>query len=134
MPGIEITGVWIDEAATFTLPNDHIVVSNGECQIIGKAWPCFPAQTDWTEWHRQRLVAQETPHAFACTDCTPEYRDRMQAEGKCLYGQHVRFETDSDGVVVGLFPNEELVIGAHKDGRTGVLVRAIVKEPNAGNS
>ena len=89
------------------------------------AWPCFETQEQWDEWHRQAIRVEESPPAHPCTDCTPEYRDRMAAKGQCRFDKVIRFEYDTDHMVVGLLPTEELALGNHIDGRKSVLVRRI---------
>lgn len=49
---------------------------------------CWNNLQDWIEWNRfnqQVRSAPDKPLDHYCTDCSPEYRDRMVAENRCAY-------------------------------------------------
>lgn len=48
---------------------------------------CWSDMSDWAEWNRLNVLARDTsdkPLDHYCTDCTPEYQQRMKGEGRCV--------------------------------------------------
>jgi hypothetical protein len=63
---------------------------------------CFDGPRQYHAWER---LAQETrAHCDApvtyCTDCTPEYQQRMLAAGRCKHPE-TEFARNADGVIEG---------------------------------
>ncbi len=63
-----------------------------------KAPACFNSQKEWEAYHTLSVISGQNGHTF-CTDCTPEYRERMVAEGRCRF-PGTRFSKVND-VIVG---------------------------------
>lgn len=58
---------------------------------------CFSLR-QWKEW---RIYAvQVNPADTYCEDCTPEYKERMMKENRCLW-PCVEFKVDTDGMLIG---------------------------------
>jgi len=55
---------------------------------------CFPVE-DWREWLRAAHTERPGVLDFACIDCTPEFKARMMAAGKCSW-PCVQFFPDPD--------------------------------------
>lgn len=58
---------------------------------------CFTI-TQWVQWHAAKI----RPNAidYACVDCSPEFKARMEAKGKCDY-PCVKFFMMTDGTMEG---------------------------------
>lgn len=56
-------------------------------QPVPKRIPlCWNNKANWVEWHRLNVLARDNPKRpldHFCTDCMPEFKARMVAEGKC---------------------------------------------------
>lgn len=122
------------ETAMSTFKIQHAAETNpvqvgAVVQYVGPLWDCFNNQAEWEEWHRLRMSCDEMPPVYPCTDCTPAHQAKMIGLNRCRFPE-VRFEPDSDLILTGLFPFEELRYGkpteTHFDGRTGVLMRKLV--------
>jgi hypothetical protein len=49
---------------------------------------CWDTERNWAEWNRlneQTGSAPGKPLDHYCTDCTPDYKERMCAAGRCGY-------------------------------------------------
>jgi hypothetical protein len=54
---------------------------------------CWTIPEHWPEWNRLNVLARDNPSKpldHFCTDCTPEFKERMVAAGRCAFPQ-VRF-------------------------------------------
>ena len=65
--------------------------------------PCFDTQDQWNFYRELcsylRSARKLAPGFTCCTDCTPEYRDRMIAEKRCKFpGTTFRLV---EGVIIG---------------------------------
>jgi hypothetical protein len=62
------------------------------------AWPRCTTQKEYRLWKR---AASEVYAAYGfCTDCTPEYKEKMLAEGRCEHPKII-FRRDKDGYIFG---------------------------------
>ena len=68
-----------------------------------KAPACFPTQQQWDLVRNKAAYlrsCRKLSHKYTyCTDCTPEYRDQMQAEGRCKFPGTTFSKTNS--IIVG---------------------------------
>lgn len=62
--------------------------------------PCFSDRDDWNEYV-QLHIRTRGGKVIYCTDCTPEYRDRMIEQKRCSYPETV-FVLDDDGELLGI--------------------------------
>lgn len=64
---------------------------------------CFTSPEQFAAW--QRLIAECDPEEALrgdyCTDCTPEYQQRMIDEGRCAHPE-TTFVKDADGFITGV--------------------------------
>lgn len=47
---------------------------------------CWDSATNWREWNRLNVMARDNPRKVLdhyCTDCTPEFKQRMCTEQRC---------------------------------------------------
>jgi hypothetical protein len=66
--------------------------------IYAGAWPRCTNKKEYKVWKRAASKAYAA-YGF-CTDCTPEYKEKMLAEGRCEHPGIV-FAIDEDGDVFG---------------------------------
>ena len=61
---------------------------------------CFPSEQHFRIWqHAARLTGGCFEVGF-CTDCTPEYKARMQAQRRCDHPE-IQFAPDEHGFIQG---------------------------------
>lgn len=70
---------------------------------------CFDTRAEYRAWKQCARMAY--PALWVCTDCTPDYQERMKAQGRCENPQ-VQFQQDESGSIEGvvylsLFKGEE---------------------------
>jgi hypothetical protein len=77
---------------------------------------CFTAQqyASWLELAESRWLGGEDYPGGYCTDCTPAYRERMKAAGRCdqkrvQFYKNLRLHVSNRGIV-GRFPRESLAV------------------------
>lgn len=68
----------------------------------GKFPACFESQEQYNQWIEAARSAKACmPYIMqACADCTPEFKQRMEACGRCE-NRHVEFKEDDDGFLSG---------------------------------
>lgn len=66
---------------------------------FGDAPPCFESHQQWFDWNHYNETAsiRGTKESF-CSDCLPEYAEKMRDCGRCLY-QEVKFYDINGGVM-----------------------------------
>jgi hypothetical protein len=68
-----------------------------------KAPPCARSQVSYNGWRKEAVYLRQIGKLSAtfsfCTDCTPQYRDKMVALGRCRYPGTTFAQTN--GVIVG---------------------------------
>lgn len=84
--------------------------------------PCFVNQDSWKEyvacWSlKERITSRYSKHVEFCRDCSPDYRRRMMAAGKCTHHETV-FVRKHTGEVVGVSSHfvsrwESALLGLH---------------------
>ena len=53
----------------------------------GRDYPkCFESKKQYESWYEVETIAHTKTRMFPCRDCTPEYRELMVAEGRCVNG------------------------------------------------
>ena len=68
-----------------------------------------PACFEPLQWQQWVAAARHTGGVSAggyCTDCTPEYKARMQAAGRCEHPEII-FAVDEHGFIQGTFQQEQ---------------------------
>lgn len=63
---------------------------------------CFETREQWIEyqrlWQSSYRSVKPMPKVNICRDCTPEHRDKMIDEGRCVHPETV-FVIDNDGII-----------------------------------
>ena len=80
--------------------------------FAGKYPKCFDSLQQYREWKSYARTAQGSE--WVCSDCTPQFQDRMKACGRCE-NPHVQFQKSHDGALVGvvylsLFQGEDYAV------------------------
>lgn len=71
---------------------------------------CFQSKEQYTTW--SELARGSTQAQFGpCTDCTPEFQDRMKKEMRCEHPE-VEFDKDEDGFISGYIPYKKKFLAA----------------------
>lgn len=60
---------------------------------------CFDGIEQYRAWKQMARLAH--PPIWVCTDCTPEYQDKMKEQCRCENPQ-VQFQSDDEGFVQGV--------------------------------
>ena len=84
---------------------------------------CF-SRKQWDEWMEVAMSRPPSERNGYCEDCTPEYRDKMKASGKCAYPNTI-FVRDKDGFVYGKRVFDETLQSANKARRARKLATDI---------
>jgi hypothetical protein len=84
--------------------------------------PCFDSQDVWREYVacwalKERITSRYSKHVEFCRDCSPQYKDGMDAKGRCSHRETV-FIRKSSGEVVGVSSHfvsrwESALLGLH---------------------
>ena len=62
---------------------------------------CFPDRYSFDTWRLAAHVTGGCSEAKWCTDCTPEYKERMTKANRCEC-QNITFARDEDGFLQGV--------------------------------
>ena len=66
-----------------------------EMKFKGAYPKCFESLTQYHEWKKASRISY--PRFGPCTDCTPEFQDKMKEEFRCEHPQ-IKFKVVEDGV------------------------------------
>ena len=60
--------------------------------------PCFDSAEQWKEYRALAVYTGHDGFTF-CTDCLPEYKEKMRTEGRCQYPSTLFTKTPMGSVV-----------------------------------
>jgi hypothetical protein len=71
---------------------------------------CFESKKQYQHWGK--LVRGSVRAMYGpCTDCTPEYQERMKQQMRCEHPE-VKFDFDEDGLIAGYISFEDRYLAA----------------------
>ena len=79
---------------------EFIGVFDMTTNAFSKPPKCFATLDDYNSWRNLIKDAGATPSGY-CTDCTPAYKYRMQAQDRCQWPL-TKFTHDQSGSMVGV--------------------------------
>lgn len=94
--------------------------------FASKVPQCFSSLEQYKAWKECARMSYAPNHV--CTDCTPEYQERMKDEGRCENPQ-VQFEEDEDGFIFGVV--YLTLFKGNEDERPAQSKKAAMVAPNA---
>lgn len=78
-----------------------------------KAKPDCYSPIEWKKWSASAYFLKPTVDNWGCTDCTPEFKERAMAAGKCNW-PCVQFVRTADGSIEGRRMSVKRINGPRK--------------------